>query len=329
VNTDTAKIKENVEEFVNQVNSVRTLIMDLTAVNTDKSTTDPEYANSQFETQKGSVLTGNYGVQLLSSMFKSTVMDKAAGFEYLNISGSTFTGDMFSSLAQIGIKTDTNQGSPTFGLLIFETDTDMITFDKALQQSPDGISDLFTANCKGYSDSPDFLVYETLPGFTKAGAYKVNYTVDSNGDIVDASINGAPASVDLDTGLLGMYDTSNPASGMLIMINDRTAGPHEGTARVKDGKLTSLINLVDDSFLKVYNADPLTPKGILSILEKQYGQIIENIDDKIAKEGERIVIWERRMKERFSRLDATLKTYDGLLSQLESQIKQLPSSSSK
>jgi flagellar hook-associated protein 2 len=327
VNTDTAKIKENVEEFINQVNSVRTLIMDLTKVNTEKSTTDPEYASSQFEMQKGSVLTGNYGVQLLSSMFKSTVMDKAAGFEYLNITGSTFTGDMFSSLAQIGIKTDTNQGSTTFGLLIFETNDELITFDKALQQSPDGISDLFTANLKGYSDSPDFLVYDTLSGFTKAGSYKVTYDVDSGGNIVNAFINGQAATVDAD-GLLGMYDNSNPAGGMRLLINDMTVGPHEGTARVKDGKLTSLINLVDDSFLKVYNADPQTPKGILSILEKQYGQIIENIDDKIAKEGERIVIWERRMKERFARLDATLKTYDGLLAQLESQIKQLPTSSS-
>jgi flagellar hook-associated protein 2 len=328
INTDTAKIKENVEEFVAQINKIRTTILDMTNVNEQKSTTQPEYANSQFEMQKGSTLTGNYGVQLLSSMFKTGVMDKAEGFEYLTIfPNGTFTGDMFSSLAQVGIKTDTVQGSTTFGLLIFETNEELITLDQALKMSPDGVADLFTANLKGYSDSDDFVVYQTMTNFTKAGAYDVHYEVDSGGNIINATINGAPASLDSE-GLLGMYDTSNPAGGMRLLINDKTVGAHDGTVRVKDGKLTTLINLVDDSFLKAYNEDPQIPKGILSILEKQYGNIIKNIDEKIDKENERIVVWERRMKERFSRLDATLKTYDSLLAQIESQIAQLPSGSS-
>ncbi|MDR1243334.1 MAG: flagellar filament capping protein FliD [Deltaproteobacteria bacterium] len=329
ISTDTDKIKENVEEFVAQINKIRTSILDMTKVDEQKSTTDPEYANSQFEMQKGSTLTGNYGVQLLSSMFKTGVMDKAEGFEYLTIfPDGTFTGDMFSSLAQVGIKTDTVQGSTTFGLLVFETNEELITLDQALQMSPDGVAELFTASLKGYSDSDDFVVYQTMTGFTKAGAYDVHYEVDSGGNIINATINGAPASVDPTDGLLGMYDTSNPASGMRLLINDKTVGSHDGTVRVKDGKLTTLINLVDENFLKVYSEDPYTQKGILSILEKQYGDIIKNIDEKIDKENTRIVIWERRMKDRFSRLDATLKTYDGLLAQIESQIAQLPSGSS-
>jgi flagellar hook-associated protein 2 len=328
INTDTAKIKENVEELVTQINKVLATIQNLTKVDSNKSTTEPEYAASQFDTQQGSTLTGNYGVQLLASMFKTGIMGKADGFDYLNINANgTFTGDLFSSLAQIGIKTDTEQGSSTFGLLIFETNDELITFDQALQKSPDGVAELFTAKLKGYSDSADFVVYETLPGFTKAGAYAVHYDVDSSGNIINATINGAPASLDSD-GLLGMYDTSNPAGGMRLLINDKTVGAHDGTVRVKDGKLTTLINLVDDSFLKAYNENPQVEKGILSVLEKQYGQIISNINEKIVKEGERIVVWERRMKDRFSRLDATLKAYDSLLAQIESQIAQLPSGSS-
>jgi flagellar hook-associated protein 2 len=275
----------------------------------------------------GSVLTGNYGVQLLTSMFKSGIMDKAEGFDYLEIQpDGSFTGDLFSSLAQIGIKTDTVQGSSTFGLLIFETNDELITFDKALSMSPDGVSELFTAKLKGYSDSGDFLVYDTMSGFTKAGEYQVHYEVDGSGNIINATINGAPAK--MEDGLLYINDNSNPAAGMRLLINNMTAGTHDGTVRVKDGKLTSLIDLVDDAFLKTYNPDPLAEKGILSILEKQYGEIIKNIDEKIAKEDERIIVWERRMKERFSRLDATLKTYDSLLAQIESQIEQLPSNKS-
>jgi flagellar hook-associated protein 2 len=329
VNTDTDKIRANVEEFVKQANGILSAIKGMTSVDAQKSTTDPEYATSQFQTQKGSVLTGNYGVQLLASMFKTGIMDKAAGFDYLEINpDSSFTGDLFSSLAQIGIKTDTVEGSTTFGQLIFETNDELITFDKALSMSPDGVAELFTAKLKGYSDSGDFLVYQTMDGFTKAGEYAVHYEVDGSGKIINATINGAPATVD-EEGLLGTYDNSNPAAGMRLLINNMTPGSHDGTARVKDGKLTSLVNLVDDGFLKTYNPDPTVQKGILSILEKQYGEIINHIDEKIAKEDERIIVWERRMKERFSRLDATLKTYDSLLTQIESQIKQLPSGSSK
>ncbi|MDR2892562.1 MAG: flagellar filament capping protein FliD [Deltaproteobacteria bacterium] len=334
VATDKAKIKENVEAFVEAANKVRSFLVEMTSVNADKAVLEPDFAESQFEMQMGGVLTGNYGVQLMASMLKTGMMDVGAGFDYLQINpDGTFSGDLFSSLAQIGIKTDSVQGSPTFGLLIFEDNQNLMTFDKALATSPEGVAELFSADQKVYSDSSDFFAYDALDGFTKAGKYDVKYTVMADGSIDEstATINGAAAYIDAD-GLLAIRDTKNPAAGLRLLINNRVAGNYEGTARVKDGKLNGLIDLVDNKFLKPYvepKKDPVSGEwvnvenGMLSILETQYRNIIKGIDDKLYKENERIILWERRMKARFARLDETLKRYENLNSQLESQIKEL------
>ena len=333
VNTDTGKIKENVQKFVEETNKVRSAILDLTSVNQEKSVKDPEYATSQFEMQKGNILTGNYGVQLISSMFKEMTMAQGLGFEYLTInSDSSFTGDLFSSLAQIGIKTDTVQGSATFGLLIYEENEKMMTLDKALELSPEGVAELFAANKQGYCDTTDFMVYDTLDGFTTAGKWNIEYDIRADGSINPDTIKidgvSGVAKIDED-GLIFVHDNSHPAAGLRILAVNRNEGHYSATARVKDGKVGELVNLVDNKFLKAYNEDPLEEKGILSILERQYDKIKSNIEDKIAKEGERLVKWERNIKLRFARLDETLKKYDNLNSQLESQIKQLGNNSSK
>lgn len=331
VNTDTGKIKENVEKFVEETNKVRTAILNLTSVNTEKTVTDPEYATSQFEMQKGNILTGNYGVQLISSMFKDTTMSQGLGFEFLTIfNDASFTGDVFSSLAQIGLKTDTVQGSATFGLLIYEDNENLMTLDKALALSPEGVSELFAADKQGYCDTSDFMVYDTMKGFTKAGKWEFSYDVAADGTVSNIKIDGQSGLCTIDSdGLILVNDTSHPASGLRILVLNKQAGSYQGTARVKDGKVGELIDLVDDKFLKAYNEDPEVEKGILSILERQYAQIKENIKDKIDKEGERLVRWERDIKLRFARLDEVLKKYDNLNAQLESQIKQLGNNSSK
>lgn len=329
VNTDTGKIKENVEKFVEETNKVRSAILDLTSVNQDKSVKDPEYANSQFEMQKGNILTGNYGVQLISSMFKETTMSQALGFEYLTIDGEDFSGDLFSSLAQIGIKTDTVQGSATFGLLIYEEDDKLMTLDKALDLSPEGVAELFAANKQGYSDSDDFMVYDTM-FLTQSGKWTFSYDVDEFGNVTNILVDGKDnvAHIDAD-GLILVDDNNHPAAGLRLLVVNKQEGSYSDMARVKDGKVGEIVNLVDSKFLKAYNEDPLEEKGILSILERQYDKIKSNIEDKIAKEGERLIKWERNIKLRFARLDEVLKKYDNLNAQLESQIKQLGNNSSK
>ncbi|MDL2307581.1 flagellar filament capping protein FliD [Desulfovibrio sp. OttesenSCG-928-C06] len=329
VSTDTETIKENVEKFVEETNKVRSLLIKMTSVNEGKSVVDPDYADSQLEMQMGSVLTGNYGVQLVKSMFNTSTISQGAGFEYLTIDGDTFTGDIFSSLAQIGIKTDHQSGSPTFGQLIFEEDESLMTLDKALATSPWGVAELFSAKKKTYSDSDDFMILDeySLFSYVEPGKYDFTYDCDSLGNVSNVRIDGIPVTAN-EAGLYSLNSTTHPAGGLMFMINDTTPGSHGGVARVKDGKFNELIDLVDKDFLRAYNSSDKNNNGMLSILEEQYKEIIKGIDDKLMREEERIIKWERNMKSRFARLDAVLKQYENLQSQLETQIKQLSSGSS-
>ena len=330
VGTDTKAIKANVEKFVEEINKVRGLLVSLTSVNEDKVQKDPDYATSQFDMQMGSVLTGNYGVQLLKSMFNTSTISQAAGFEYLFIdeSAGTFTGDIYSSLAQIGIKTDHQLGSPTFGQLIFEDNESLITLDKALADSPAGVAELFSAKKKTYADSSSFTIMDEycMMDWVKAGKYDVEYDTGPGGEILEVRINGQKAK-ELSSGLYSLSDASNKEfGGLAIMINDTTPNSTlGGVARVKDGKLNELIDLVDQDFLRAYNVMDKEKNGTLSILEEQYKAIITNIEKKIMQEDERIIKWERTTKLRFSRLEAVLKKYDGLQQQLDTQLKQLSS----
>ncbi len=431
---DKEKIKENVISFIDQVNEVRFLMNELTKVDSTKKTYLPEDSKNQYEMQKGSVLTGNYGMQLIISKMKSALMDKGKGFSYENQDPLGFiSGDAIASLAHIGIHTDSKSGSPTFGMLVFNQDTNLPIFDNILDKNPEAVAELFASKGKATTDSHDFGVDSIMTGFTKGGEYKVEYEVDASGNITSAIINGKKAKIDnaskqifldkympgekendADGITLNIYNlapgkhpveqgvqvskssytdpnarvntsgdnqsfsyTHNGASTALTvpdgttidqlcqMINSVTPGvasttpgadgylhlqligatvdsgttvqglgsasmlkmPEQAsTVRVKEGKLATLKTMIDVDFLEPDDGpnDPI--KGTISILESQYKSIMENIDKKIVREDERVVKWERVTRLRFARLEATLKKYDSLNSQIESQVKQLGTS---
>ena len=340
VNVDKAKIKENVEKFVEAMNGVRSTLLSMTKVDSSKSTVTSDYANSQFETQKGSVLTGNYGVQLLSSKLKSAVMDQARGFDYFkwtDASQTEYTGDILSSIAQLGIKTDSVEGSATFGLLVFDNTYGMPRFDDMLETDPYGVAELFAANKQGVSESPTDFAYAGSMLQTKGGKYNVYYEVDASGDVIEstARINGKQAKYDPATRQLylvriaGTPDENDADGIMLTLLNTSPGATVSGVVRVKQGKLSELCEVIDNDILEPDSGSSDTHKGTLSILETQYQAIIDNITKKIAQEDERIIKLERLTRLRFSRLEATLKRYEGLQTQLENQLKQLNTDSNK
>jgi flagellar hook-associated protein 2 len=71
----------------------------------------------------------------------------------------------------------------------------------------------------------------------------------------------------------------------------------------------------------------LGSNGTLAILEKNYWEIVANIESKIQKEDERLQKWLRLTKLRFSRLETVLSTYQNLQASLEAQIAKLDTSS--
>ncbi len=313
VATDTAKIKENVVAFVDAMNTVRSKIKALTAVNSSKDVESPDDASSLYSMQKGSVLTGNYGVQLLSTQLKMATADKAAGFEYQYKDGNLMRGDVFSSLAHIGILTNAETNSLNAGLL--ELDEEKL--DEVLKSNPTAVAELFAADGLPVSDSSDFSYYSHVKGVTKAGIYDVTYDVDASGNIVNAYVGGKRANVDnVNRQITAM---EGDARGLALQIDNLSPGSYSSRMRIKEGKLGGLSDTLKDM---------LGSDGALKILEDNYQDIMDDIQKKIDKEVDRVTQWERRERLRYSRLEATLARYDALGKSVESQIKSLSSSSS-
>jgi flagellar hook-associated protein 2 len=289
VGRDDEAIKEQVRTFVSQVNEVLALTRDLMKVDPNNST--------------GSVLTGNYGVQIIQQNLKLILAGKGLGFDY--------DRDPFVSLSSIGIRTDADEGSVTRGELIL----DESALQAALDKDAEGLASLFSASSQVLTDSPNFVpaAEPLISGITKPGSYEVLYELDDTGNILSASIGGVAAIIDHTSRTI--TGASGDSRGLSLEIRNTDQGAHSGMAYVQQGKAGELIGQ-----LKMIT-DPTT--GTLNILEKNYQGIMNNIDIKIDFEEARLVRRERDLRHRFSRLESLLGYYDQLTSYLSSQIGSL------
>ncbi len=285
--TDLDAVKENVRTFVNQINVVRQQIIDMTKVDSTSG--------------EGSILTGNYGVQMISSNLKDAVASKGIGFDW--------DLDDYVVLSQLGITTDAQEGSVTQGLLLLDEDA----LDEALAADPDAVALLFAADHVGSVNSTDFSYGSYVDGITEAGEYEVSYTV-SGGVITAATINGHDATISGSV-LTGKYGYDE--AGIELDVINMADGDYSGKVFLKKGKCAELIDDLKDL--------TSSTSGPLHILEDNYKDITDSIDKKIDYEERRIALMEERLRERYARLDALLGTYDSLSTQLSSQIAQLSS----
>lgn len=351
--TSTDELKTKIEEWVENVNGLLGQINELTKVDTKKTLVDRtetdangnlvnKYA-SQFDSQFGSPLSGNYGVQLITSNLKSMLTQRSPGFRPLN-SANDPSGDIFTNLLSIGITYDSNESSATFGQLRFLTDDETQgsyvvegktdengkeitekakvynTLNEAIEKDPVAVAKLLLG-VEGTSDSPGISVNSFLKDMTKPGVYDVSYAV-TNGVISDVFINGVKAEKQDTAGNVYSVASSN-AQGLSITIDDLSEGAHTGTVRIKQGKINQLTEFFTDELRQGIQGDASTPRGGLVILKEHYQEIMKNIDDKISKETERITLWEKRQKARFARLDALLGRYNNQLSANASAFAQL------
>lgn len=285
IEVDNEAVKESVRTFVSQVNEVRATIKSLTDFNET--------------TNQGSILTGNYGVQLISSKLKGITATKGSGFDY--------DDDTYSVLSQLGITTDAEEGSPTIGQLLL----DESKLDDALNDNADAVAELFAADFIGDTNTSDFRYYSHISSVTKSGTYDVEYTV-SGGAITSATINGHTATINGAeiTGASG-YDES----GLTILVQNLTDGTYTGEVRLKQGKAGELADALKDL--------TSSSSGPLHILEDNYQDIMDNIDEKIEWEEKRIDRMERDLRNRFANLEATLGYYNQMQMALNNQIGQL------
>lgn len=324
--TDKDKIEENVMAFCDAINNVRTVLNFLTKVDDEKETLDSDYAVSQFEMQKGSVLTGNYGIQLITSKLKTAVGGSAVGFRpaQYGSDGAFLTGDIFNSLSQIGITTVADQGNAIYGLLdinFTEGQYGSLTLREAIDKDPEAVCKLFAAENQGFSDSTHFRYNSHLAKITKHGNYEVAYTADDDGNITSATINGKAAKYDPDTQqITGMEGDARGLIVDVVVIEPGTT--QKGTVSIQQGKVSEVLGLLEGS------EGMLGTSGTLKNLERNYKDIMDNIEKKIKKEDERLAKWERTMINKFARLEKVLAQYNAMNEGLQSQLSQLKSNSS-
>jgi len=298
--TDADSVVENVQSFVDGVNAVLRLIKEQTQVTTVGSSTS------------GSILTGNYGLQMIQQNLKNILAQRGVGFDY--------DMDSIVSLSGVGITTDTSEGSPTFGLLLF----DASAFKDALTTDPDAVARLFSADyypstkeiVDGVAvESSNFKFDSYIKGITGQGDFTVSYTVNASGRIASASINGYQATVDGNK-IVGAGD-DNTARGLALEIINLTPGSYSGQVQIKQGKAAELSQQIKKL------TDSTT--GTLEILKDNYQDIMDSIDEKIAYEKKRLTLMESNLRTRFATLEALLGTYDNISTQLSSQIDSLSS----
>lgn len=328
VTNDTAKMMENIQAFVDAVNSFRTVLASLSSYDEEKEQLDVEYAESQFEMQKGNVLMGNYGIQLVSSRLKSAVAGASLGFTPLmkDAEGLVLGGDLYSALSQIGITTNATQGESSYGLLEINTISGTKgarSLAECLEEDPEAVARLFAAKGEGRSNSPDLFHYDShINTVTKPGTYDVKYTVNADGTIdpSSATIGGKSCSVSGNT----ITCTDGAAKGLVMTVIAREGGQsYSGSVSIADGKINELLGMLEGS------EGLLGSKGTLRTLESNYEDIIKGIEGKIQREDERLTKFERNMTLKFARLEEVLSRYNGIQKTLENQLSQLSSNSSK
>lgn len=296
VSTDTETISSNISSVVDDMNVILQYLQIMTG-----KIEDPYGDESDIY-----VDTSNYTLNTMYSTLKDVLSSEGIGFTTYD--ADTGLGDVYATLSQIGIYTDTDEDSSTFGLLLIDDDA----LEEALQNDPDAVAELFSIENDCTVDSSDLTFVSLLEGVTQAGDYEVSYEVQ-DGELVSVTVDGEEASID------GNQITvmSGDAKGLSLLINQDVDGSYSSAVHVKEGKLPELVATLDgmtDSY-----------DGTLQYLIDAAEESLETTSDQIDSETERLEDLETRLIEKYSTLQSTLSYYAELQESLDSLTASLES----
>lgn len=290
---DTESMVATIESFVSEVNQILYDILDLTG-----ALDDGEDDEDQFYLKDSTI-------DLVYSQIKDVLSTIGIGFQRYD--SATDTGDKYPSLSTLGITTDSEEGSSTFGQL--EIDYDEL--EDALAEDPEAVAMLFAANGEASTDSSSMRVISTISGLTGGGDYDVEYTV-SGGVITSATIDGVDMLISGNT-LLAQSDSE--ANGLYLEVSDLTDGSYSSAVTIKQGKcgeLADLCSTITD-----------IESGSIPLLLESYESLTTKIEGDIYDEEAKLDSLENRLTEKYAALDEMLSYYSGVESQLETTLSQL------
>ncbi len=252
------------------------------------------------------ILFGNYAVQIVKSELTAIATGNAPGFQDPD--------DPYLNLSQLGITTDVDEASATFGQLLI----DEAILSEALSSHPQEVAYLMAASFRGVSDDAtgNITYYSSIPSITLPGIYAVEATV-SGGVITSGTINGHAATISGDT-LTGQ--SGYPEYGLAVRVN-LVDGTYTGTVRLQlgiNGRFTAKL----DDLLSASS-------GPVNILIDNYNDIVDSIDSKIEFERRRVDGVRKRLIEQFTRLEAVLAQLNEQANYLANQMQNLASTGQK
>ncbi|MCL1826842.1 MAG: flagellar filament capping protein FliD, partial [Candidatus Cloacimonetes bacterium] len=291
---------DKVQSFIDEYNALLDYIDEITKVVLD--------SEGKADIGQAGILTGNYAVNMLRSSLRGFVGTRAVGFSGDN--------DVYSLLTQVGMS------SSDGGRIDFDRDQ----FKRALNENPDDLIRLFSAEKVGSLDNNNF-IYIAGTNQTEAGIYDFTVSYDLEGKIDFVSYKDKttgktytsddPEEIRISENGKQFTVFGGSARGAALQTVGVTGSQDTFTLTVKDGKAKSFSEELDRLF------DDKT--GLTKVLEKNYENIIRNIDVRIDREMMRVDQIKKRLERRFATLEVNMQNWNGQMERLQQQIAQLPS----
>ena len=256
LSTDTDAITTKVSDFVDEYNEISLFLSEQLALDTD--------------TEETGVLFGNFAVQNLQQILRSSISSKVTGI----------TGD-YTYLSQIGISTKSD------GTLILDTDV----LSEALIDDIQNVSQLFSSRGTVTHSSVTFVGFtsDTAPGY---------YDLQVSSNVPQLSNSGASTFVNASGSGNFWAGSSGDSTGLNFRISGLTNGSYGqiwlsiGVAEILNRQLE---NMVDTSL----NGPLVT----------ELDTITETVDDyniTLLDQAERLLEYEESLKAKFSNLEIVL-----------------------
>ncbi len=270
VANDNSEMKEKIENFVDAYNELMAYMDDVV-----------KYDDT---TGEAGTLQSNYAAQMVQYEIMRLTTGNATGFKSINSIDTPVGSERYVALSSIGIKTTDDK----------YLEIDDAVLDDALQNHTDDVAMLFGADLVGRNDtSTNKITYDSyVTNLTKPGTYDVEVTV-SGGSITSAKINGHNATID---GNYIVGKSGYDEAGLQMLVDTSSDGTYTAEIRLLQGITPALDDKIDD--LLDSNSGPL------NVLIDNYNGIINNIDDKIDREIDKITAIEKRLKTQFAKMEA-------------------------
>ena len=256
LSTDTEAITTKVSDFVDEYNDISLFLAEQLALDS--------------ETEETGVLFGNFAVQNLQQILRSSISSKVTGI----------SGD-YTYLSQIGITTQSD------GTIILDTDN----FSDALVGDIENVSQLFSSNGSVTNSSVAYVGFtsDTEPGY---------YDIQVSNGVPQLSNSGASTFVNASGSGNFWAGSSGDSTGLNFRISSLTDGSY-GQISLSIGVAEILNRELKDMVDSSLNGPLVTELDTIK-------ETVDDYNETLLEQAERLLEFEESLKARFTNLEIVL-----------------------